>query len=149
MNLNLFKLTLRSFFVLLVISLSFIGSDCDKTIISGGTTGDITGQWRLIYNAGTLNDICAGERVNFQSNGVANLTCPGNGQSIQRNYTVSGSTLTYTETNIQYRIVTLNNTDLELEGINNERYLYYNRVTTNDKTSGNSQSTMNNNSSEK
>jgi len=152
MNIKLIKLSFRTFLVLLVISLAFIGSDCNKLIeVIGGNNADLTGNWKLIYNSGTLNDICPGETIDSQSNGIAAISCPGNGQSINRNYTNSGNVLTYTETGIKYDIKTLTSTDLELQGVNNDRYLYYTRVISAYKTelSGSSDKTKNNNSSEK
>jgi hypothetical protein len=152
MNIKLIKLSFRTFVIMLVISLAFIGSDCNKIIeVVGGNNADLTGNWKLIYNSGTLNDVCPGEKINFQSNGIAAITCPGNGQSINRNYTNSGNVLIYTQTGIKYNIKTLTSTDLELQGVNNDRYLYYTRVTSSDKP-GNSVSSDKskiNNSSEK
>jgi len=150
MRINLIKTTFRTILLMAIISLSFIGSDCNKIIETlGGDTGELTGSWNLRYNGGTLNDICPGENANFQSNGIAVLTCPGNGQSINRNYTNSNYVLTYTETLTEYNIRKLTSTELELEGVNNNRYLYYMRVTPNDKTIvPGSNNKQNNNSSE-
>jgi hypothetical protein len=152
MNIKLFKISFRTFIILLVISLAFIGSDCNKIIeVIGGNNADLTGNWKLIYNSGTLNDVCPGETIDFQTNGIAIIACPGNGQSIERNYTNSGNVLTYTLTGIKYDIKTLTSTDLELQGVNNDRYLYYTRVTTSEKpgVSENTDKSKINNSSEK
>ena len=150
MNKILLKTTFRTILVMAFISLSFLGSDCNKIIETlGGDTGELTGTWQLIYNGGTLNDICPGENANFLTNGVAELSCPGNGQSISRIYTNLNYVLTYTETNIQYNIKKLTTSELELEGANNNRYLYYTRVTSTDKIIvPGSNNKQNNNSSE-
>lgn len=152
MNIKLLKSTYRTILLLAFISLSFIASDCNEiieTIVSD--TGELTGSWRLIYNAGTLNDICPGENVEFQSNGVAVLSCPpGTSNSINRSYTSSNSILTYTETSVEYYIRKLTTSELELEGKNNNRYLYYTRVTSNDREQQPGSESKNNlNSSEK
>jgi hypothetical protein len=120
-------LSLRLITALMLVSLTLVGSDCEDIINQiGGPTGDITGQWQLIYNAGTTNDICPGETVNFpsSSSGTATLTCP-NVTPITRNYTISGSTLTYTATSVEYQVQFTQNNELVLTGINNNRILYY------------------------
>jgi len=123
--------TIRVITVLMLLSLPFLGSDCEDIInqINNPPTGDIAGTWVLIYNAGTTNDICPGETVDFPSTsgGTATLTCPQQ-SSISRNYTVSGTTLTYTESGIQYEIGFTQNNELVLAGINNNRILYYSSV---------------------
>ena len=127
-------LTLRVISALIVISLPFLGSDCEDIIKNINNNGDITGTWTLIYNAGTTLDICPGETVNFPNatGGVATLTCPSQ-VSITRNYTISGTTLTYTETGIEYAISFTQNNELVLSGINNNRILYYSKQITDAK----------------
>jgi hypothetical protein len=130
---------IRSFTILALIMLPILGTDCEDIInqinnnpCSG--TNTIAGTWNLIYNAGTLNDICPGEQVIYPSSsgGTATLTCP-NRTGISRLYSVSGSTLTYTETNAQYTVSFTENCELVLTGINNGRILYYS-VQSSDKT---------------
>jgi len=121
------SVSLRLLTVLMLLSLPLIGTDCEDIINQlGEPTGDITGTWQLIYNAGTTNDICPGETVNFPSatSGTAELTCP-NLTPITRNYTISGSTLTYTSTSVEYQVQFTQNNELVLTGINNNRILYY------------------------
>lgn len=86
----------------------------------------IAGDWTLIYNGGTLLDICPGERVIFPNNssGTATLQCPGQ-NSIQRSYTRNGNVLTYNSSGTQYTISFTTNNQLVLTGINNNRILYY------------------------
>ncbi len=121
--------TIRIITIIMLISLPLLGSDCED-IINQVTTNcsnpQFTGDWTLIYNAGTTLDICPGETVNFPSstNGTATLTCP-NQIGIPRTYSVSNSTLTYTETSVQYSINYDDNCNLVLTGINNNRILYY------------------------
>jgi len=108
-------------------SLPLTGSDCDNGLIGSGTTGNILGTWQLTSMTGYLQDICAGEIVTFDSNGTATLQCP-NSNPITRNYTVSNSILSYTETGVQYNITNLSNTTLILEGRNVGRTLNYTRI---------------------
>lgn len=94
----------------------------------------IVGTWVLIRAEGQL-DVCPGERVTFPngSMGIATLFCPGNNQTINRNYTYTSSVLTYTETNIRYSVVLTSNV-LKLTGLNNNRILTYNRINSNIKS---------------
>lgn len=119
--------TIRIITALMLVSLTLVGSDCEDVINQiTQPTGDLTGNWTLIYNAGTLLDICPGETVNFPnaSGGDATLTCP-NQNGITRTYSVSGSTLTYTSSGIEYNVSFTQNNELVLTGINNNRILYY------------------------
>lgn len=103
------------------------GSDCENGIIGSGITGDIVGTWQLTTMSGYLQDICTGEVVRYDSNGTATLKCPDS-NPIVRNYTVSNSILSYTETGVQYNITNLSNTTLTLEGRNIGRTLSYTRL---------------------
>ena len=138
------KASIRTIVVMTIISFSFIGSDCNKLIETinnnTGCTGsqvDILGSWKFIYNAGGIRDICLGEVVQFTSNGIAYLTCPGQ-STIQRNYSVSQDyILTYTETNVKYCLAG-DTTELQLTGVNNGRILVYQKVITTDDIKKNS-----------
>lgn len=129
------KATIRTFTVLILISLSFIGSDCNKlieTVDNPDCTGsqvDIIGTWKFVYNNGGIRDVCLGESVQFTTGGTAFLTCPGQ-QTIQREYSVSSDyILTYTTSNIKYCLSGDAN-ELQLTGLNNNRILVYLRDTT-------------------
>ncbi len=129
--------TIRIITVLMLVSLPFLGSDCEDIINQiAPATGNIQGNWTLIYNAGTTLDICPGETVSYPNNtgGTATLQCPENTISIQRDYTVSGSTMTYTSSNIQYSVSFTSNNELVLTGINNNRLLYYTTTISSKKT---------------
>ena len=115
------------FLFVILAFLPFTGSDCENGIIGSGTTGDIIGTWQLTSMSGYLQDICAGEVVTYDSTGVATLQCP-NSNPITRNYTVSNSILSYTETGVQYNITNLSNTTLILEGRNVGRTLNYTKI---------------------
>lgn len=119
--------TIRIITALMLVSLTFAGSDCED-IINQITqpTGDLSGTWYFIYNAGTTLDVCPGEVVVYPSasGGSATLTCPEQ-TAITRNYTVSGSTLTYTDTGVEYNVGFTSSNQLVLTGINNNRILYY------------------------
>jgi hypothetical protein len=84
-----------------------------------------------VYNSGTLHDICPGETVRYPNNsgGIAELQCP-NQNSIMRDYTVSNSILTYTQTGAEYTIVSITTSTLQLEGMGSAsgRYLNYSRT---------------------
>ncbi|MEO8513070.1 MAG: hypothetical protein ABI543_05900 [Ignavibacteria bacterium] len=130
--------TIRIITVLFLASLPFLGSDCEDVInqINNPATGTLQGNWTLIYNAGTTLDICPGEMVSFPSNtgGTADLQCPENSNVIQRDYSVSGTTLTYTSSNVQYAVSFTQNNELVLTGINNNRLLYYTTTISSKKT---------------
>ncbi|MBZ0202100.1 MAG: hypothetical protein K8I03_03700 [Ignavibacteria bacterium] len=144
------KLSLRIITGLMLLSLPFIGSDCEE-ILNSNPTGDITGSWTLIYNAGTTLDICPGETVNYPSStgGTATLQCP-DASAISRPYSISGSTLTYTDSGVQYSYNFTQNNELLLTGINNNRILYYSQTITGAETSieNNGRNSFNHNSSE-
>ncbi|RPI18688.1 MAG: hypothetical protein EHM58_04260 [Ignavibacteriae bacterium] len=118
----------RTLVILLLLSLPFTGSDCEKTLTPSGD-GELTGQWRLVYNSGTNHDICPGEVVTFLSNGEAQLQCP-NQLAVTRHYTVSNNSLTYTESGIEYNIVSLTANELQLSGY--DRFLYYSKTAISD-----------------
>lgn len=118
---------LRIITVIMLLSLPLLGSDCEDVINQiTQPTGDLSGTWYFIYNAGTTLDVCPGEVVVYPSasGGSATLTCPEQ-TAIIRNYTVSGSTLTYTDTGVEYNVGFTSSNQLVLTGINNNRILYY------------------------
>jgi hypothetical protein len=145
--------SLRIITALMLVSLPFLGSDCEDVInqIANNpcsNTNDITGEWTLIYNGGTLLDICPGEIVNFPNStgATATLTCP-NQTPISRLYTVTGTTLEYTETSMQYEVAFTENCELVLSGINNARVLYYsNQISDSKKTFQDSETSKSNSS---
>ncbi len=143
--------TIRIITILMLISLPFLGSDCEEILNPVNPTGQIQGSWTYVYNAGTIRDICPGETVSFPSNsgGTATLKCPEQ-NPIDRNYSVSGSTLTYTASNMQYAISFTQSNELVLSGTNNSRILYYARTITDNTISNLQQGDNNsiNNSSE-
>lgn len=110
------------FFLLL---LPFIGSQCDTNFFDNGNS-DIYGRWQLVYNSGNLHDICPGEKINFQSNGIAIQKCP-NRDSIEVGFNIQNSILTYTSSNLQYNI-NLRKDTLELQGVSINRVLTYLRI---------------------
>ncbi|MBS1551210.1 MAG: hypothetical protein JST15_03960 [Bacteroidetes bacterium] len=113
---------------LILISLSLSGSDCEKLIQNNEVIPqDLAGNWKLSEQTGALQDICPNETVNFQLNGVAQLTCP-NSQTISRYYTVQDNSLKYTQTSVSYKIQTLNNDTLYLLGQNVSRNLIYLKI---------------------
>ena len=130
--------TIRIITVLFLVSLPLLGSDCEDIINQINqdpcTTGDVTGNWTLIYNSGTLLDVCPGETVSFPNNssGTATLTCP-NQNPIQRTYSISNQTITYNETSIQYQVCFDSDHNLVLKGIGNDRVLYYKSSVTDKK----------------
>jgi len=120
---------MRTITVLMVLSLPFLGSDCEDIINQINTSQSIVGSWKLIFNEGSLHDICPGETVNFPSTsgGTATLQCP-NQSPITRNYTVSGTTLEYTASGVQYEISFTQANELVLSGLNVNRILYYQQL---------------------
>lgn len=126
---------LEGLVVLLFISLSFIGTDCNNTTTQV-TNENIQGNWQLISSTGgSEHDLCPGEKADFQSNGIAILTCP-NQQPINRSYSVSNSVLTFNETSVKYTVNLTNNSNtLNMYGIGmvSGRILVYDRITSYDK----------------
>ncbi|MBL8006553.1 MAG: hypothetical protein JNJ56_03420 [Ignavibacteria bacterium] len=114
--------------ILLLISFSFLGGNCDKILENqNDIPGEMIGDWILSAQTGALQDICDGEVVNFQSTGIAKLTCPQS-ETITRNFKVESGELTYTETSVTYSIETLNNDTLYLLGENVSRNLLYLKI---------------------
>lgn len=147
--------SLRILTVLLLLSLPLLGSSCEDVINQlNPPTGDIAGNWSLIYSEGT-RDICPGETVTYPNatGGTAVLKCP-EGSEISRNYTVavvnSTNVLTYTDSGVEYGVSFTSNNELVLTGINNNRILYYSSQISDRKmdTPNADKNTSNNNSSE-
>jgi hypothetical protein len=126
------KKIIKLLLIVCLLSLPFLGSDCDKILETTGTTGDITGNWVLVYIAGSQHDICPGETIYFPSStsGNAVLKCP-NQPEVTEAYTISNSVLKYTRTSVEYYIRTLNQNELVLEGKSpgnvQYRHLTYNK----------------------
>ena len=109
----------------LLLFLIFTGSECNELINQVNVPGNLVGNWKLTLQTGALQDICPEENANFQSGGIAVLTCP-NSQSVSRSYNVNNNVLTYTETSVAYDVVFSNNNQtLELKGKNVSRNLTY------------------------
>lgn len=123
------KISFKKFFIsLLLISFSFSGGNCDKILENqNDVPEEMIGDWILSAQTGALQDICDGEVVNFQSTGIAELTCPQS-ETITRNFKVESGELTYTETSVTYSIETLNNDTLYLLGENVSRNLLYLKI---------------------
>lgn len=140
---------LKVFILIILIFITTTGGDCEKILTGGGSVpSEMVGNWKLIEQTGALQDICTDETINFQSNGVAVLTCP-NSTAINRNYSVSNNVLTYTETSVSYEIQFLNsNSELLLLGSNVSRNLKYQKVITADNSVKHVVTANSNNSSE-
>lgn len=123
-RLFLVKLFSVSVFAFLVIS----GSNCENSTENNVIPQEILGNWKLIEQTGALQDICPNETVVYESSGIATLTCP-NLNAITRNYNVSNSILTYTQSGIAYGLQILSDGNLYLTGQNVSRNLLYQKVT--------------------
>lgn len=121
----------RMFIMMTLISLIITGSDCEKILEGGGNVpADIVGSWKLIEQTGAQQDVCPDEVANFQSGGVAQLTCP-NSASINRDFSISENILTYTQTSVAYDVEFSNsNQNLMLYGRNVSRNLKYEKIVT-------------------
>ena len=142
----------KSIILIIILSFPFLGSDCNNTT-NPVTNDNIVGNWLLTSNTGgTQHDICPGENINFQSGGVAILTCP-NQVPINRNYSVTSSTLKFTDTGVEYQVnLTNSNYTMNMtgQGSVSGRILVYSRLTTAVKPSDNNKnSNIDKNSSEK
>lgn len=146
---SLQKFTLiKSFTLILLVLLPFLGSDCNNETTTPG--GNIQGTWKLDFVQGNLQDVCQNETVDFPSNtsGTATLTCPGNA-AITRAYTYTNNVVTYTETSVQYTVSTSTDGLIILTGVNVGRTLTYRKVTSTQKNPvNNSNNTNSSNSSE-
>lgn len=116
-----------SLFYVFLIFFALTGMECDDLLNISNT--DITGDWMLVSQSGAAQDVCSGENVDFQSNGVAILQCPGS-TAISRNYDTNNGILTYESTGVQYNIDNVSSTTLNLTGINVDRNLEYQSIIT-------------------
>lgn len=133
---------------LILISLSVIGSDCDKLLDNNTIVPEaIFGDWKLDTQTGALQDICSGETVKFQSTNIALLTCP-NAVPISRDFIIENSTLKYTQTAVNYEIDILNSDTLSLRGQNVSRNLVYLKIPSTEIPDININESESNNSSE-
>lgn len=117
---------------LIMVYMTVTGSECQDALnaLVPEVPGDIVGNWKLIEQTGSLQDICPDETVVFQSSGQALLTCP-NSNTITRNFEVVNNVLTYTQTSISYNMeYSNNNQELLLTGSNVSRNLKYQRIVT-------------------
>ena len=143
--------TIRIITIIMLICLPFLGSDCEDIINQiAPTTGELAGNWTLIYNGGTTLDVCPGEMVSYPSStgGTASLTCPEQ-SPVDRDYSVSGTNppvLTYTSSGMQYEVSFTQNNELVLAGINNNRILYYSTAISDKKPVVNGDKTVKNTS---
>jgi hypothetical protein len=142
----------KALFILVFISFLFFGSDCNNSTTQV-TNENIQGTWLLVSNTGgNQHDICPGEVVDFQSDGQAALTCPGQ-NTIFRSYSVSNNILSFPETGVKYQAnLTNNNNTLDLTGLDfiKGRILEYNKINpANSNVTHGSVSFENKNSSEK
>lgn len=117
---------------LILVYMTVTGSECQDALnaLVPEVPGDIVGNWKLIEQTGSQQDICPDETVVFQSSGQAQLTCP-NSNTITRNFEVVNNVLTYTQTSISYNMeYSNNNQELLLTGSNVSRNLKYQRIVT-------------------
>lgn len=144
------KLLQKTKFILVLIPLLYLtttGADCEKLLTGEGSVNQqLLGTWRMTSIEGSLQDICYNERVQFQSNNVALLQCPG-GNEISRNYSATSSVLTYTTSGIEYDILNLTTTQVELRGRNVNRTLYYTKISAADNSKPSGQENMLNSNS--
>ncbi len=117
---------------MILLFLMFSGSECNELLTEPNVPQAMVGNWKLVLQTGALQDICPDENVNFQSNGIALLTCPNSSQ-VSRNYAINNNVLNYTETSVSYDIVFSNNDQtLELKGKNVSRNLTYQKLSMNE-----------------
>lgn len=130
------------------ILLSLTGAECEKLLTNNpNTPQEMVGNWRLVEQTGSLQDICINEVVLFQLNGIALLKCP-EGMEISREFNVINNVLTYTQTSVTYNIETLNTQELFLIGTNVSRNLKYQKIITDTDIKNTNEETGSSNSSE-
>ena len=98
---NKYYKTFKFLLVLVILSISVIGAECEK-LLDSITPGDVSGSWVLVKMEGNLQDICLGETANFQS-GTVTLQCPYS-TAITRSYTYTSNVLTYTNSGLIYDV---------------------------------------------
>jgi hypothetical protein len=139
----------RMLSIAVLLFMMFSGSECNELLQEPAVPDAIIGNWKLVLQAGALQDICPDENVNFQSNGIALLTCP-NSTQISRDFNVSNNVLNYTQSSVSYDVVFSNNSQtLELKGKNVSRDLTYQKLTMNEAPPVNQNGTPSTHSSEK
>ncbi len=124
---------LQVFIIMILVSLSVTGSDCEKVLVDDNTVPqELIGDWQLTEQTGAQQDICPQEVVTFQSTGIAKLTCPGSDE-ISRDFTLENNILSYTQTSIAYDAeFSDDNLNLSLYGRNVSRNLFYQKIVTAD-----------------
>jgi len=121
--------TLKYLLLLLIISFSVTAGNCDKILQNTNSVPEeLVGNWLLVRQTGAQQDICPGEIINFQSNGIAALNCPES-DTITRNFTIENNILEYTESGISYSVDNLTYDSLSLLGSNVSRNLIYLKFT--------------------
>jgi hypothetical protein len=133
---------IQIFIVLILITLTVTGSDCEKVLVNQNTIPqELIGDWQLKEQTGAQQDICPQEVVTFQSTGIAKLTCPGSDQ-IARDFTLENNILSYTQTSISYDAeFSDDNLNLSLYGRNVSRNLFYQKIVTADIQNDNNKKT--------
>jgi len=121
--------SLKFLSLLFLIFIMITGSDCENLINNNVVPQEILGNWKLIEQTGALQDICPNETVFFEASGNATLTCP-NSNSIVRNYTVSNSILTYSQSGVSYSLSFPGSDTLLMNGQNVSRSLLYVKLLT-------------------
>lgn len=144
---KLLQKTKLIFVLIPLLYLTTTGAECEKLLTGEGSINQqLLGTWQMARMEGSLQDICYNERVQFQSNNVALLQCPG-GNEISRNYSATSSILTYTTSGIEYDILNLSSTQVTLRGRNVNRTLYYTKISTSDNSQSSEQESMSNSNS--
>lgn len=144
---KLLQKTKLIFILIPLLYLTTTGAECEKLLTGEGSINQqLLGTWQMTRMEGSLQDICYNERVQFQSNNVALLQCPG-GNEISRNYSATQSVLTYTSSGIEYDILNLTASQVELRGRNVNRTLYYTKIIATDNSQSPEQKNMLNSNS--
>jgi len=111
-----------------IISLSFLGAECNKIINGGnGNLTDVVGNWILHSESGNLVDVCRDETIEFKTTGYADLTCPGS-TPVTRKFTIQNNDLVWLDNNLTYTYQVYNsggNKVLDLTGQGVGRHLIY------------------------
>lgn len=144
---KLLQKTKLIFVLIPLIYLATTGAECEKLLTGEGSINQqLLGTWGMTRIEGSLQDICYNERVEFQSNNIALLQCPG-GSQISRNYSATSSVLTYTTSGVEYDILNLSSTQVTLRGRNVNRTLYYTKIISTDNSQSSGQENMLNSNS--
>jgi hypothetical protein len=123
-------------FIIPLIIFALTGADCNK-VVSGGNENikPVLGTWKLYKQSGALCDVCPNETVQFFLDGAVWNTCPGAAVVMSR-FNVLYGQIVYVDGGPTYNFTigtdSVGNKNLEMDGVNVSRHLWYKFISSND-----------------